>query len=184
MELFFNTVNESKKSEIRELFSVFDCEVKFLNHDITEILSDDITKVILAKSLEAYREHQVPVIVEHGALSIDYCNGFPGALSKPMWDLMGSKICTLIPAGESRTAKVISAVCYCDGKKRYPFLSETRGYISEVAKGSFGFQFDPIFIPEGSTLTYAEMNQTEKLKFSQATRSYEQLQKFLKLKKI
>ncbi len=182
MELFFNTINESKQREINELFSPFECNVKFLSYNITEILSNDIEKVILAKSLAAFRYHQVPVIVEHGALIVDYFNGFPGALSKPMWDLMGGKICDLIPTEESRSAKVISAVCYCDGKNRYPFFSETEGSIADKARGSWGFQFDPIFIPNGASKTYAEMTQTEKLTYSQATKAYEKLQLFLKLK--
>ncbi len=183
MDLFFNTINKSKQNEIEELFSPYACNVKFLNYDITEILSNDIKKVILAKSLNAFQYHQVPVIVEHGALVVDYFNGFPGALSKPMWDLMKGKICDLIPTGETRKAKVISAVCYCDGKRRYPFFSETEGIIADKPKGSLGFQFDPIFIPNGASETYAEMSQTEKLKYSQATKAYEQLQYFLGLKK-
>ncbi|MDD4437678.1 MAG: non-canonical purine NTP pyrophosphatase [Tissierellia bacterium] len=181
MELFFNTINKTKQCEITELFAPFDCDVKFLDYNITEILSHDIEKVILAKSLAAFKKHQVPVIVEHGALVIDFFNGFPGALSKPMWDLMEGKICDLIPEGETRKAKVISAVCYCDGKKRFPFFAETEGIIAPKAQGCYGFQFDPIFIPKGSAITYAEMCQTEKLKYSQATRAYEQLQEYLKL---
>ena len=52
-ELFFNTINTTKQSEIRELFAPFDCDVKFLDFNITEILSHDIREVILAKSLAA-----------------------------------------------------------------------------------------------------------------------------------
>ena len=184
MILYFNTVNATKQKEINELFAPFKCDVKFLNYQVTEILSNDIEQVILAKSLSAFKYHQIPVIVEHGALVIEFFNNFPGALSKPMWDMMGGKICDLIPSGESRKAKVISAVCYCDGKKRYSFFAETNGAIADCERGTFGFQFDPIFIPEGATQTYAEMTQAEKLKYSQATRSYEQLQSHLKLSKI
>ena len=183
MNLYFNTINKSKQKEITELFSPFDCDIKFLTYEITEILSHDIEKVILSKALDAFRKHQVPVVVEHGALVIDYLNSFPGALSKPMWDLMEGKICSLIPPGESRKAKVISAVCYCDGRKRHPFIAETEGEISDISKGDLGFQFDPIFIPKGASKTYAEMSQTEKLKYSQASKAYEQLQTFLQLKK-
>ena len=96
---------------------------------------------------------------------------------------MEGKICSLIPQGESRKAKVISAVCYCDGKRRHHFVAETVGIISDQPKGAFGFQFDPIFIPEGASKTYAEMSQTEKLKYSQASKAYEKLQLFLQLKK-
>lgn len=182
-ELFFNTTNPTKREEIEELFSKYYCSIKFLDYKIVEILSHNIEEVIHEKCLTAFKHHQVPVIVEHGALVIDEFNGFPGALSKPMWDLMEGKICELIPKDSERAAKVISAVSYCDGKKRYSFYAETEGKIAIEAKGSYGFQFDPIFIPTGSNKTYAEMEQSEKLKYSQATKAYEQLQVFLKLKK-
>ncbi|MBI4930397.1 MAG: Dam family site-specific DNA-(adenine-N6)-methyltransferase [Bacteroidetes bacterium] len=86
----------------------------------------------------------------------------------------------LIPIGESRKAKVISAVCYCDGKNIKIFIGETIGKISDKGRGSKGFQFDPIFIPTGSSITYAEMDLKEKMSFSQATKSYGALIAFLK----
>src|ERR1700735_1363299 len=105
--LYFNTINQVKIREISEIFPSSDWELKFLKASIMEILSEDVEEVIRAKAAEAYKVCRVPVIVEHGALSIDYFNGFPGALSKPMWDLMNDKICKLIPDGEPRTCKVL-----------------------------------------------------------------------------
>lgn len=55
----------------------------------------------------------------------------------------------------------------------------TRGEISSEARGSYGFQFDPIFIPRGAAKTYAEMQLEDKMKYSQATKSYNKLIKFL-----
>lgn len=180
--LYFNTVNHSKIAEITEIFKNFDCELKFMQNNILEVLSNDITTVIKAKAADAYKKCRVPIIVEHGSLCIEYFNNFPGALSKPMWDLMGSKICKLIPAGESRKATVYSGVCYCDGKIRKTFIGETKGTITEEERGTLGFQWDPIFIPEGATITYAEMKQTEKLTFSQAVKAYNFLIKELDIK--
>lgn len=180
--LYFNTVNKTKVTEIQEIFASCDRELKFLDHPILEMLSEDIETVIMAKAADAYKACRVPVIVEHGALCIEYLNEFPGALSKPMWDLLGEKICKLIPDGVSRNAKVLSAVCFCDGMTRKVFIGETRGTISTESRGIGGFQWDPIFIPEHEIRTYAEMNQTEKLKFSQAVRAYDKLKRALNLK--
>jgi len=181
--LYFNTINRTKISEITEIFSSSECEMKFMENYILEVLSNDLETVIKAKAAEAYKKCRVPVIVEHGSLCVEYFNNFPGALSKPMWDLMGSKICTLIPVGESRKAVVYSGVCYCDGKIRRSFIEKTDGIIATEARGTHGFQWDPIFIPEGTTKTYAEMEQTEKLSFSQAQKAYDQLKKALNIKK-
>jgi len=180
MELFINTINSSKISEIKEIFNNSDFSLKFLDYNITEILSHDLTDVIKKKAADAYAFWRVPIVVEHGALYIKYFNEFPGPLSKPMWDLMKDKICHLIPKGENRDAVVRSAVCYCDGKTRKVFIGETKGEISLIGRGTNGFQFDPIFIPEYIESTYAELKQFEKLKYSQATKAYNQLMSYLR----
>ncbi len=182
-QLYFNTVNRHKMAEISTIFSDVDVEIKFLEHNIQEVLSHNLETVIKSKAEEAYKACRVPVIVEHGALCIEYLNNFPGALSKPMWDLMDAKICKLIPYGETRAASVYSGVCYCDGKVRKSFIEKTEGTIAIEGRGTFGFQFDPIFIPNGVTLTYAEMALDEKLKHSQAVKAYNMLKKELRLSK-
>lgn len=182
--LYFNTINQIKIREIREIFPSSSWELKFLKASIMEILSEDVEEVIKAKAAEAYKMCRVPVIVEHGALSIDYFNGFPGALSKPMWDLMDDKICKLIPGGESRTCKALSGVCYCDGKSRIVVVGQTKGVLSFEGRGSNGFQWDPIFIPDGEMRTFGEMSQSEKLKYSQAAKAYNKLIDELKSKRI
>jgi XTP/dITP diphosphohydrolase len=180
MDIYINTVNESKIKEARFLFSSLkDFKLNFLNKEIKEVLTNDIQEVIKRKAISAYCYWKLPIIVEHGALEVEFFNNFPGALSKPMWDLMGDKICKLIPNGESRKAKVISAICYCDGKNIKTFLGETHGEISVSGKGKNGFQFDPIFIPKGSLKTYAQMDIIEKMKYSQATISYRKLSDYL-----
>lgn len=176
-ELFFNTINPTKIEEIKEIFSdvTETVKIKFLTENIEEILSADIELVIEAKAAEAYKRCRVPVVVEHGALWINYLNGFPSALSKPMWDLLNDKICTLIPSDADRSAKAISGVCFCDGKTRRTFIEETNGTISFEGKGNGGFQWDPIFIPDGDNRTFAEMSRQEKLKYSQAAKAYNSL---------
>ncbi|NEU08618.1 non-canonical purine NTP pyrophosphatase [Flavihumibacter sp. R14] len=180
-KLYFNTINSVKVREITEIFKDYSDEVGFLDNNVTEILSANLDDVIKAKAAQAYRLAKVPVIVEHGGLEIEFLNNYPSALSKPMWDMLGDKICELIPPLESRKAVAKSAVCYCDGRKYVICFGETPGQISKKGLGDNGFQWDPIFIPEGSTKTYAEMEQTEKLQFSQAMKAYTALRKKLNL---
>ncbi|MBK7105032.1 MAG: hypothetical protein IPH62_07100 [Ignavibacteriae bacterium] len=181
MKIYFNTINNTKKKEIDEIFKPCQCDIKFLSYEIYELLSENLEKVIENKALQAYKEAKVPIVVEHGALEIEYLNKFPGALSKPMWDLLDEKICTLIPKDASRKAFACSAVAYCDGKQIYKFIERTEGEISSQKLGNGGFQWDPIFIPNGQNKTYAEMTQTDKLQYSQAKKAYDQLKKHLHL---
>jgi XTP/dITP diphosphohydrolase len=122
---------------------------------------------------------QVPVIVEHGGLYIEHLKDYPGPLSKPMWDILEGNICDLIPINHSRKARAFSAVCYCDGLKLIHTVEFTEGEIADKSHGDNGFQWDHIFIPNGEIRTYAEMTQTEKLKYSQAAKAYRALRAIL-----
>lgn len=179
--LYFNTVNHTKISEIKHIFSDMIDMVRFTNYKILEPLSSSLEELAPVKVSDAYKAARVPVVVEHGALEIDYLNGLPGALSKPIWDGLGGKLCDLIPSGEDRGAHACSAVAYCDGFRRHTFIVRVPGTISEARMGSGGFQWDPIFIPDGSDLTYAQMDQGEKLRYSQAARAYGELRDYLGL---
>jgi XTP/dITP diphosphohydrolase len=179
--LYFNTVNPTKAREIKEIFKDCKREVRFLNYVVTEILSANIEEIIKAKAASAYRLAQVPVVVEHGGLYIEYLKQYPGPLSKPMWDVLEDNICDLIPPTHSRKAQAFSAVCYCDGRKRVYTVESIEGEIAQNGRGNNGFQWDHIFIPNGENKTYAEMTQTEKLQYSQAAKAYRSLRKLLRI---
>ena len=179
--LYFNTANPTKAREIKEIFKDSKREIRFLNYVVTEILSANIVEIIKAKAAAAYRLAQVPVIVEHGGLYIEYLKQYPGPLSKPMWDVLEDNICDLIPVNQSRKAEAFSAVCFCDGRKRIYAVESIEGEIAERGRGDNGFQWDHIFIPNGDSRTFAEMNQTEKLQYSQAAKAYKSLRKLLRI---
>ena len=144
---------------------------------LTEILDTDLTQLIKAKAAAAYRAAQVPVVVEHGAFCFDYLKGLPGVLIRPFWREMGGGLCELVPPGQSRKVTVRSAVCYCDGKDRKIILKEVEGELAPCAQGTGGFHWDPIFIPQGETRTFAEMTLDEKLARSPAGLAYAELRK-------
>lgn len=54
-----------------------------------------------------------------------------------------------------------------------------KGVIIAEKKGGLGFGYDPIFIPDGSTRTFAEMNMEEKNQFSHRKKAIEKLTTFL-----
>jgi XTP/dITP diphosphohydrolase len=171
---YYNTSNDAKMREILHCFGGSG-RLGILRHPITEILDTDLVKVVRAKAAEAYRALRVPVIVEHGALCIDFLNGLPGALVKPMWMALGERLCHLVPPGEARTCKVLSALCYCDGRKREVILRQVDGEVSSSPRGTGGFHWDPVFIPRGETKTLAELPLEEKLLVSASGLAYTEL---------
>ncbi|AKJ05351.1 XTP/dITP diphosphohydrolase [Archangium gephyra] len=170
---FYNTTNSEKLRELQHVLGG-SAKLGYLTAKVTEILDVDLETVIRAKAIAAYRAVRVPVIVEHGALCIDALNGLPGALVKPFWESLDTRLCEVIPAGQ-RTARARGALCYCDGRERHVLIEETEGEIAPSARGTGGFHWDPIFIPKGQTRTFAEMSLDEKLSFSPLGRLHTRL---------
>jgi XTP/dITP diphosphohydrolase len=177
---YFNTSNAAKIREVVHFFGGAG-KMGILRHPITEILDTDLERVVRAKAADAYRALRVPVIVEHGALSIDFLNGLPGALVKPTWMALGERLCMLVPPGEPRTGRAMSALCYCNGRKREVILREVVGELAPCPKGTEGFHWDPVFIPKGETRTLAELPLDEKLRISAPGQAYAELRKLLGL---
>jgi len=178
-KLYFVTTNEFKKEEVTKIFSNSNVVLEVVNIHISELMHLDLEEIVKDKLLQAYKLFGLPCAVEHGAIHIDALNRLPGGISKVVWDSVGDKICKFIQPGEPRTATARSLVGYCDGKKMHFFLGETKGMIAEESRGDRKFQWDPIFIPDGSTSTYSELGLSEKYQFSQATKAWSQLIKFI-----
>lgn len=176
---FYNTTNDAKIREIQHFFGPG--RLGILRHAVTEILETDLERVVQAKAAAAYQTVRVPVIVEHGALCIEFLNGLPGALVKPMWTALEDRLCSLVPPGKTRKVRARSALCYCDGRRRGVILHEVEGEIAHTPRGAGGFHWDPIFIPKGETRTLAEMPLDEKLRVSASGRAYAELRQKLKL---
>jgi XTP/dITP diphosphohydrolase len=177
---YYNSSNEAKVREALHFFGSSG-RLGILRHPVTEILDTELERVVLAKAADAYRALRVPVIVEHGALCIDFLNKLPGALVKPTWMALGERLCLLVPPGEPRTGAALSALCYCDGRKREVILRKVEGEIAPERRGSGGFHWDPVFIPRGETRTLAELPIDEKLRLSASGHAYAELRRHLGL---
>lgn len=175
MKLYFVTTNEYKEREVRSILSSSGIEVVVLKHRVQEILDVDLEKVVRDKCLKAFEKIRSPVAVEHGALCMNGLDGLPGGLSKAVWDSIGGKICQTIPTGASREAVHRVMVAYCDGHRVHVFEGSTKGTIPDAPRGDYAFQYDPVFVPEGSERTLAELGLPEKLKYSPATKAWAKL---------
>ncbi len=180
MKLYFVTISEYKSKEVPAYLLDSGIDLEIIKYKVQEILHKDLEIIVMDKVTKAFVELGVPCVVEHGGLFIDALNGLPGGLSKVVWDNIGDKLCNFIKNGDSREATAKSVIGYCDGKRRHLFIGETRGIIADRGRGEYRFQWDPIFIPEGSDRTNAEMGFPEKGKYSQAAKGWGKLVQFLK----
>ena len=76
--------------------------------------------------------------------------------------------------------RVFVPALYVRPKKAILFLGECRGTISKKTLGEHGFGYDPIFIPDGETRTFAQMETEEKNRFSHRGKSLEKLKDYFK----
>lgn len=79
----------------------------------------------------------------------------------------------------NRTAQFRTVVSLIWNEKEYLFEGICKGTIIETQLGTEGFGYDPVFIPDGSTKTFAEMSIEEKNEFSHRKKAISQLIEFL-----
>ena len=164
-ELFFVSSNENKFQEAERILSNFGMQINFFKTTLEEIQSNNLNDIAEQKAVNAYEIVKKPIIIEDDGLFIDSLNGFPGPYSSYVYDTIGNKgIMNLLENCETRDAKFVSIIAYCDNDDVVKlFESSIPGKISSaIEKGGWGY--DPIFIPDGESKTYA--NVSDKDKFS------------------
>ena len=75
-------------------------------------------------------------------------------------------------AAADRAAAFVAVLCLAlpDGAERY-FEGRSEGQLVDAPRGARGFGYDPIFVPEGATRTFAEMTAAEKHAISHRRRA-------------
>jgi XTP/dITP diphosphohydrolase len=84
-----------------------------------------------------------------------------------------------LAGAEDRSARFRTVIVLILDGQEYLFEGTVEGRIIEEYRGTEGFGYDPIFIPEGSTQTFAEMPAAEKNAISHRARAVEKLADFL-----
>jgi XTP/dITP diphosphohydrolase len=173
--MLFITGNRDK---VRELEDILGQKLETSNLDLPEIQAIDPEEVATYKAQNAYNLLDKPVLVEDTGLAFAEMKGLPGALIKFFLLLPLKQITGMIKENRVATGKTVLA--YCDSNGVRLFAGETKGIIAREPKGEMGFGWDAIFIPDGSTKTFAEMNLMEKNAFSMRYKAAEKLRAFLK----
>jgi len=177
--VWMGTSSDHKYQEARVVLAEYGVELERMSIDRVEIQADD-PEVIAEFSLRQL-EVDVPILVEDAGLYIDKYFGFPGPYSSYALRTVGNEgILKLLEGEEERGAKYISAVAYRDGEATVTFTGEVRGRIAHECRGTGGFGYDPIFIPdEGDKRTFGEMRPEEKARISHRARAFRKLGKWL-----
>jgi len=171
--VFFATGNINKFNEARSILSQHGIAVGMLRLKGDEIQSDSLKDIAQTSVENAYRRCRLPIFVEDAGLFIDALSGFPGPYAAYVYKTIhNSGILKLMENISDRHAKFQSVIAYCDDQTPCQpecFDGKSEGQITPSERkeqGKSGFGFDPIFQPEGSTKTFAEMTIEEKNSYS------------------
>lgn len=80
---------------------------------------------------------------------------------------------------ENRKARFRTIIAFIHGDKEFIFEGQVNGTIATARKGNSGFGYDPVFVPEGHSETFAEMGEDEKNKISHRALAVEKFSLFL-----
>lgn len=172
-KLVLVTQNKHKLTELRPLFERFDVSFETTSVEKFEIRADNVEAVAREAAITAYDVLKHPVVLDDTGLFVDALNGFPGTYSAYILKTIGATgILRLMNDIDKRDAKFVTAVGYSDGDAVRTFVGIMPGKIAQAPAGEEGFGYDPIFVPQDETRTYAQLSLTEKVSISHRTKAF------------
>lgn len=167
------TGNPHKYHEARRVLAEQGVELEHHEVERVEIQADDLAD-IAAYSLERIEDEGRPMVVEDAGLFIDHFGGFPGPYSSyVLVNVRLPGILKLMEGFEDREASFQSVVAYRHGETRRCFRGVVEGRIAHSIRGTGGFGYDPIFVPdEGDGRAFGEMTEEEKNAISHRARAF------------
>ena len=157
------TLITGNTNKARELSSLIGAPLANKKLRLVEPQSLIPAEVAEAKAAEAFRQLGTPVLVDDTGFAVEAWNGLPGALIAHFLDSVGLQgLLDMASHLTDRSVKVETALAYADADGVQVFVGVKRGQMTTAPRGTNGFGYDSIFVPDGSEKTYAEMGDTEK----------------------
>ncbi|MBW7674980.1 RdgB/HAM1 family non-canonical purine NTP pyrophosphatase [Chryseobacterium chendengshani] len=190
MELLVATHNIHKKEEIQQILSdsfVVKSLTDYNIHDEIVEDGDSFHANALIKAKFCFEKTGIPSLGDDSGLVVESLDGRPGIFSARYagdHDFAKNieKVLSEMENVENRKAYFITVLCYYDENGAQYFEGRVHGNLLTENKGQKGFGYDPIFVPEGYELTFAEMNPEDKNQMSHRKQALDLFLKFLKLK--
>lgn len=172
------TGNPGKAEQIQRHLSI---PVTHRKLDLNEIQSLDLEEITKKKAEEAFSILKSPVLVEDTSLIFPALGKLPGPLIKWFFEELGNEgLCKLLDKYEDRSAIAEVVFGLHTGTEVILFHSNSIfGSVATSPRGDKKFGWDPIFIPNGQTKTWAEMSYEEQDATSMRKNALSKLEKYL-----
>ena len=187
-EIVFATNNENKLKEVqaalRSQIKVRSLKEIGCNEELPET-EDTLEGNALQKAKYVAEKYNVDCFADDTGLEVDSLRGEPGVYSaryageqKSADDNMDKLLANLSHL-EDRKANFRTVIALILDGKELTFEGKVKGEITKEKSGSGGFGYDPIFQPEGHSVTFSEMQMEEKNKISHRGKAVQKLADFL-----
>lgn len=165
------TRNRKKLAELRRILEPI-LEVEVLGLDDLPPFAEapetgaTFAENALSKAQDAAAATGLPAIADDSGLAVDALHGMPGVLSARWSGRHGDDVANLelvlaqmtdIPEPRRGAAFVCAAALVVPGGMERIVEAAMRGRIIEAPRGDEGFGYDPIFVPEGHSVTAAQL---------------------------
>ena len=187
-QLVFATNNAHKLDEVRKIlgekFNVLSLKKIGCNDDIAET-AETFDGNALIKARYIRDKYGYDCFADDSGLEIDALGGAPGVYSARYAgeahdsEKNMAKVLEQLQGIENRAARFRTVIALTLDGKEHLFEGEIAGRIIEERRGAGGFGYDPIFIPDGETRTFAEMDDAQKNGISHRARAVKKLVAFL-----
>ncbi len=188
MQIVFATNNENKLREIRNIlgnsFSLLSLGDLNIRDDIPENEAT-LEGNALQKARYIHRLLKMNVFADDTGLEIEALNGLPGVNSARFagenkdFDANIDKALQMMGSTSNRKARFRTVIALILDDREYLFEGIIKGKIISERRGKEGFGYDPVFVPQGRDLTFAEMSLAEKNRISHRAKAFMKLRSFL-----
>lgn len=167
------TRNAGKVQELQRILAPYGVELVGLQDDFEPAPETEPTfrGNALAKAAEAAAHYGLPAVADDSGIAVDALNGMPGVLSARWSGRHGDDVANLdlllgqiadVP-DDRRTARFVCAAAIALPNGTAVVVEEALdGSVIREPRGTNGFGYDPIFVPDGETRTSAELSAQEK----------------------
>jgi len=196
LEVIFATNNPHKLHEIQDILGN---EFKLLSLKDINFVGDipenqpTLEGNALEKARYIFERFNMPCFADDTGLEVQSLHGEPGVFSaryagtiqdfgseKNRTEANIQKLLANLKDKENRKAQFRTVIAYLDGQNEHVFEGKVEGAIISDKCGVDGFGYDPVFLPDGYTQTFAEMPLSEKNKISHRARAFQKMVEFFK----
>ena len=188
-KLIFATNNAHKLGEVQALlgdaFTLVTLRECGITEDIPET-ADTLEGNALQKARYVYEKTGLDCFADDTGLEVDALGGAPGVHSARYatdgHDFAANNRLLLknLEGITDRTARFRTVIALILDGVEYTFEGRVEGTIATAESGSEGFGYDPLFVPSGEIITFAQMSADAKNAISHRGRAVAKLVKFLK----